>query len=95
METKIYTTLVDLLKIKAQTQPHQLAYTFLVDGEFKLDRQAGAIVTQLQSLAAVGERALLFYPARRAYIAAFFGCLYAGIVAVSTYSMKANAFGRC
>jgi acyl-CoA synthetase (AMP-forming)/AMP-acid ligase II len=32
-----------------------------------------------------GERALLLYPPGLDYLAAFFGCLYAGVVAVPAY----------
>ena len=34
---------------------------------------------------APGERALLIYPPGLDYIAAFFGCLYAGVIAVPAY----------
>ncbi|MFQ5794226.1 MAG: AMP-binding protein [Candidatus Bipolaricaulia bacterium] len=91
-------TLVDLLRWRALHQPNQRAYTFLTDGETEevsltygeLDRQARAIGAWLQSLAATGERALLLYPPGLEYIAAFFGCLYAGVVAVPAYSPRPN-----
>lgn len=65
-------------------------YTYLSDGETAgasltlaaLERQARAIGALLQSCAANGERALLLYPAGLDFIPAFFGCLYAGVVAV-------------
>ena len=47
-----------------------------------LDWQARAIGAMLQSYSASGERALLLYPAGLEFIAAFFGCLYAGVIAV-------------
>ena len=47
-----------------------------------LDRRARAIGALLQSYGASGERALLLYPAGLEFIAAFFGCLYAGVIAV-------------
>ena len=86
-------TLVELLRWRAQHQPGRRVYTFLVDGEAEevhltyqeIDRQARAIGVKLQSLAAPGERALLLYPPGLEYIAGFFGCLYAGIVAVPAY----------
>src|SRR5262245_60897413 len=86
-------TLVDMLCHRALHQPKQPAYKFLVDGETKtaeityaeLDRQARAIAVQLQQLVEGGERALLLYPPGLDYIAAFFGCLYAGVVAVPAY----------
>jgi acyl-CoA synthetase (AMP-forming)/AMP-acid ligase II/acyl carrier protein len=92
------TTLVELLRLRAQNLPEKLAYTFLVDGESKeinltyaeLDQQAQVIATQLQGITTMGERALLLYPPGLDYIAAFFGCLYAGIIAVPTYPPRRN-----
>src|SRR4030095_15912534 len=73
-------------------------YTFLVDGESTevnitygaLDRQAQAIRAMLQQLGATGERVLLLSPSGLEYIAAFFGCLYAGAVAVTAYPPRLN-----
>ena len=45
-------------------------------------RQARAIGALLQSYGASGERVLLLYPTGLEFIAAFFGCLYAGVIAV-------------
>ena len=38
----------------------------------------------------VGQRALLLYPAGTEFIAAFFGCVYAGVVAVPVYPPRRN-----
>ena len=89
-------TLVDLLGERAQAQPNQLAYIFLLDGETEshsltygeLDRQARAIASHLQSMP--GERALLLYPSGLEFISAFMGCLYAGVVAVPVYPPRRN-----
>jgi acyl-CoA synthetase (AMP-forming)/AMP-acid ligase II len=83
-------TLVEILRGRALQQPEQRAYTYLVDGEAEgdhltyaaLDCQARSIAALLQSHQACGERALLLYPAGLEFIAAFFGCLYAGVIAV-------------
>ncbi len=90
-----YSTLVDLLRARASSQPEQLAYTFLADGETEsgsltyqeLDLWARAIAVRLQSLVTPGTRALVIYPyhAGLEFIAAFMGCLYAGVVAVTDY----------
>src|SRR5438128_10205543 len=93
-----FATLVELLRWRALRQPDRRAYTFLLDGETTeahltytdLDRQARAIGAQLQRRGAAGERALLLYPPGLDYIAAFFGCLYAGAVAVPTYPPRRN-----
>ncbi len=39
----------------------------------------------MQALGLAGERALLLYPSGLDYLAGFFGCLYAGVVAVPAY----------
>jgi len=83
-------SLVDLLRCRARETPGRRAYTFLADGEREaaaltygeLDCQSRAIASLLQRRHAAGERALLLYPPGLEFIAAFFGCLYAGLVAV-------------
>jgi acyl-CoA synthetase (AMP-forming)/AMP-acid ligase II/acyl carrier protein len=92
------TTLIDILRHRAVHQANQIAYTFLIDGEHQevsltyqaLDQQAKSIAVHLQACCAPGDRALLLYPPGLAYITAFFGCLYAGIVAVPVYPPKPN-----
>lgn len=89
---------VELLQMRAQTQPHKISYTFLEDGETigqeitykELDQRAQTIATRLQSQFSPGTRALLLYSPGLEFIAAFFGCLYAGIVAVPAYPPKVN-----
>ena len=92
----ITTNLVELLITKAKTNANKRIYTFLQNGEDEsatltyreLDRQAKSIAIQLQKYK--GERALLLYPSGLEFIAAFFGCLYAGIVAVPAYPPRRN-----
>jgi len=91
-------TLIDLLQNRARNQPEHLAYTFLQDGETEtgrftygqLDQQARAIATHLQSFTPAGSRVLLVYPPGLDFIAAFFGCLYAGAIAVPAYPPRRN-----
>lgn len=93
-----FSTLVDVLGKRGQHQPDKKAYTFLKDGEIEadtlsyqeLERLARAIAAQLQSYNAIGQRALLLYPPGLEFIAAFFGCLLAGVVAVPVYPPRAN-----
>jgi 8-amino-7-oxononanoate synthase len=90
--------LVDLVRHRASHQGHDRAFTYLVDGETEeihltysqLDEQARAIAARLQALGLEGERALLLYPAGLDFITAFFGCLYAGVVAVPAYPPRRN-----
>ncbi|MEH1968245.1 fatty acyl-AMP ligase [Nostoc sp.] len=91
-------TLVDLLRYRAVAQSNRIAYTFLVNGETEeinityqeLDRLARAIAVRLQSMEMAGSRALLLYPIGLDFIAGFFGCLYAGVVAVPAYPPRPN-----
>lgn len=86
-------TFVDILRWRAQHQPDQTAYVFLIDGETDESRvsysalhsRAKTIAGRLQTFCSNGERALLLYPPGLDFIAAFYGCLYAGILAVPTY----------
>jgi amino acid adenylation domain-containing protein/non-ribosomal peptide synthase protein (TIGR01720 family) len=91
-------TLVDILRRRSAYQADRVAYTFLLDGESEeisityaeLDRQARTIAAALQSRLMVGDRVLLLYPPGLEYIAAFFGCLYAGVAAVPLYPPRRN-----
>jgi amino acid adenylation domain-containing protein len=84
---------VELLRGRALSRPGRRAYVFLPDGEAdevgltfgELERRARAIGAWLQNAGAGGERVMLLYPPGLEYIAAFFGCLYAGAVAVPVY----------
>jgi 8-amino-7-oxononanoate synthase len=94
----VTTTLVDLLQERADRQADDRAYTFLADGESEdghltygeLDRQARAIGAWLTSQGLKGQRALLLYPPGLDFIAAFFGCQYAEVVAVPAYPPRLN-----
>lgn len=91
-------SLVDLLRYRATHQPNQQGFTFLVDGETEtlhltyaeLDTKARAIAAALQSVCTPGDRALLVYQPGLEYISAFFGCLYAGVIAVPIYPPRPN-----
>lgn len=88
-------TFVDIVSDRAQTAADRTAFVFLDDGETaesyltfgELDQRARAIATHLSTKAAVGDRALILYPytAGLDFIAAFLGCLYAGIVPAPTH----------
>ena len=92
-------TLIDLLRYRADHQPRRRAYTFLADAEVaessvdygELDRRARHVAARLQTLGVKsGERVLLLYPPGLEYVAAFLGCLYAGVVAVPAYPPRLN-----
>jgi 8-amino-7-oxononanoate synthase len=69
----------------ADAEKEEISITYL-----ELDQQARAIATHLQASGATGSRALLLYPSGLDYIVAFFGCLYAGVVAVPAYPPRRN-----
>ncbi|HEY2163863.1 MAG TPA: AMP-binding protein, partial [Gemmatimonadaceae bacterium] len=87
-------TLVDLLRARSAEQGSDVAFTFLVDGEHEgprctfaeLDARARAVASVLRDRGVrPGDRALLLYPPGLDFIPAFFGCLYAGVIAVPAY----------
>ena len=92
------TTLVDVLRWRATNQPDHTAYVFLEDGEeevarfsyAELDSKARTIAAHLMNSKGTGQRALLLYPAGLDYIAAFMGCLYAGVIAAPAYPPRNN-----
>jgi 8-amino-7-oxononanoate synthase len=91
-------TLVHLARHRASHLAAATAFTFLADGEndeqnlsfSELDRRARRIGAWLQSHNLAGERAMLLFPAGLDFIASFFGCLYAGVVAVPAYPPRMN-----
>ena len=93
MDTDSLRSLVDILRRRARKSPDECAFTFLADGENEVDKitfrdlelRSIAIAALLQRRHAAGERALLLYPSGLDFIAAFFGCLCAGVVAVPVY----------
>ncbi|NER45916.1 MAG: amino acid adenylation domain-containing protein, partial [Symploca sp. SIO1A3] len=92
-------TFVEILSQRAAIQPDSTAYVFLQHSQEnaeskltyrQLDQQARKIATILQGHCVPGDRALLIYPSGLEFIAAFFGCLYAGLVAVPAYPPRRN-----
>ena len=91
-------------RMHAVQRPEQLFARFLVAGEADgpverltfggLDRAASAIAARLQAEGAQGERALLLYPPGLSFVTGFFGCLYAGVVAVPAYPPEPGRLER-
>jgi len=86
-------TLVESLQRRAAQAPDQVALRFLAESAEHnvvlsyrdLDQRARTIAAALQANAAQGDRAVLLFPSGPDYVAAFFGCLYAGVIAVPAY----------
>ncbi|MET0342257.1 MAG: non-ribosomal peptide synthase/polyketide synthase [Polyangiales bacterium] len=84
---------VELLAERARLHPERVAIRFLDDGvETRealtygaLDAAARSVAAGLSAHCAPGDRALLLYPSGSDYVTGFFGCLYAGVVAVPAF----------
>ncbi|MGH9763239.1 MAG: AMP-binding protein, partial [Blastocatellia bacterium] len=90
--------LMELLRLRAKEQPESRAFTFLgLDGEERasatyrgLDQDARRIARLLLTDGSPGQRALLLYAPGIEFISAFFGCIYAGIIAIPTQAPRIN-----
>src|SRR5712691_9058835 len=88
-----FSSIVEMFRACAEAHGSSRGYVFLENGEAEvsaltygeLDRQSRAIAATLQRSIAPGSRALLMYPPGLEFIAAFLGCLYAGVLAVPAY----------
>ncbi|GAB2813206.1 non-ribosomal peptide synthetase [Lentzea nigeriaca] len=72
---------------RAQATPSRKALTF---DDVALDygglhQRAAVVAARLAEVTRPGDRAVLLLPPGLEYVAAFFGCLYAGVIAVPTY----------
>lgn len=91
-------SLVDLLELRAQQDDGKFAFTFLSDDgnvdktiTYKeLDCQSRLIAARIMEVATSGERALLLYPPGLEFVPAFFGSLYASVMAVPAYPPHRN-----
>lgn len=90
---KSFSTFNEYLQFHAGVTPTKNALTFLGDGEnetvclqySKLEERARAIAACIQESSAQGSRAMLLYNSGTEFIAAFLGCLFAGIIAIPAY----------
>lgn len=94
-------TLVDIIQKRALIHPEKVAYTFLENSEevqsityLELDLKAKSIAMSLRKKLVKGDRALLLYKPGLEYIVGFFGCLYAGVIAVPAYPPDPSRLGR-
>jgi amino acid adenylation domain-containing protein len=93
-----FSNLNELLRWRAENNSSQLALTFLKDGKTEegnwtyedLARHARSIAAFLQSSNSTTQPVLLLYPPGLDFIAAFWGCLVAGAIAVPVYPPRSN-----
>lgn len=89
--------LVDVCQARATEMPTQVSHSYLRDGEepeaqltyAQLDQAARAVAVELSRHASPGARVLLHYPPGLDFVIGFFGCLYAGLIAVPIAPVEA------
>ena len=92
---KKWSSFVGLLRHRASAQGQQTGYLFLRDNDpekdldllsyAQLDQKARTIASALQATGEPGQRVLLLHQPGLHFVTAFYGCLYAGAIAVTTY----------
>src|SRR5215203_1134650 len=93
------TSLVDVIRFRSRLHPDSPAFTFLNDGEddaehlsfAEFDEQCRAIGAWLQQHNAAGKTVLLLHAPGIPFLTSFFGCFYAGAIAVPAYPPRMNS----
>jgi len=90
-----FPSFVALLRHRATEQPDRTGFLFLRDNNpendldlltySQLDEKARAIASVLQQSGEPGQRVLLLHQPGEDFVTSFYGCLYAGAIAVTTY----------
>ena len=91
-----FNNLIELLRARTVEHGPRFAFRYLPDGETEesrltyedLELRARAIAAAIAPQAKAGDRALLFYTGGLEFIAAFWGCVYAGVVAVPVFPAR-------
>ena len=92
------TNIISILKKHIESTPNKVVYKYIENDldspktvTFKeLDYEIKKVASLLQKNYQKGDRALLLYNSGLDFIYAFFGCLYAGIIAVPAYPPRKN-----
>ncbi|MBK8231196.1 MAG: non-ribosomal peptide synthase/polyketide synthase [Candidatus Eisenbacteria bacterium] len=90
--------IIEILRLRARSHPHAPAFTFLQNAPLEpetisyreLDRRARCIADQLTTRGLARTPVLLLHPAGLPFVEAFFGALYARVIAVPAYPPRAN-----
>lgn len=91
-------SLIDLLETRIEQHPHQLAFSFLRNGEVEsealtfaeLGLRVRSLAAYLQQLGLAGRSALMLYPAGTEFVVAFHACMYAGVTAIPAVLPRVN-----
>ncbi len=92
-DDRAFGSLLEVLEYRATDASgtaNNTAFVFLKDGEqisgsltfYELDQNARRVAGYLQTVTRSGDRVLLAYPPGLEFMIAFWGCLYAGVIAV-------------
>src|SRR4051794_19057233 len=88
-----------VLRHRAAEGPDLPLFSYLADSEggetlgitrHDLDLRVRALAVRLQDAGLTGNTVLLLYPHGLEFIVAFFGCLYAGVIAVPAHLPRPN-----
>lgn len=90
--------MVELVRFRARVTPDAFAWIYLKDGAHdgitltysELEHQARRLAGVISQHARPGDRALINHQPGLDYIISFFGCLFAGVVAVPVYPPRFN-----
>eukprot|EP00760_Papus_ankaliazontas_P008577 PhM_4_TR13889/c1_g1_i6/m.56488 len=90
-----FNSMYDVLRFRASkpSLASKKAFVYLQGGETEtvsltyaeLDMRARAVAAELQKTTKEGDRAVLLYAQTLDFVVAFFGCIYAGVIAVPSY----------
>lgn len=88
-----YSNLIELLEQQVHFNGDKVCFTLLANGSdvseeisyADLSLRARAIAVELKTVSNPGDRAMLLMPNSIDYIVGFFGCIYAGLIAVTAY----------
>ena len=91
-------TIIQRLQELASARPDAVVYRYIEDEKSEpvtltfseVDAEARKIASALLETCQPGDRALMLYPAGLEFVTAFYGCLYAGLVAVPAYPPRKN-----
>lgn len=94
IDTPSYSNLIELLEHQVRSNGHKTCFTLLANGSdvaetisyTELSARARAMAVELRAFSDPGDRAMLLMPNGIDYIVGFFGCIYAGLIAVTAYA---------
>jgi acyl-CoA synthetase (AMP-forming)/AMP-acid ligase II len=95
-------SLIDIIRDRAERQPDDTAYAFLDAGEHEgaritwsaLDRRCRALGGAIAARVRPGSRVLILFPPGIEFAIGFFGALYGGAIAVPAYPPSGGRTGR-